>query len=147
MHQVVQAFHRPFPRTSESCMAIYHGRERRNREKLRKLAQEEDRRLLSPGDLNDVAWSPRNRRFVRISRLFWIRARDEASLQFVDARFFFLRGLCVESVLLNAPFQGLLMKRFAVAWFGGIMSLTAVLASCGYLMAAPSVNRTPSKSF
>lgn len=77
--------------------------------KIAQLAQKEERPVIVTGDLNDVAWSPGTRRFVRISGLLDPR-EGRGQFNSFDARFFFLRWP-LDHIFLTPQFQIISMKR------------------------------------
>lgn len=77
--------------------------------KVAKLVEKEDRPIVVTGDLNDVAWSPGTRRFVRISRLLDPR-EGRGQYNSFDARYFFLRWP-LDHIFLSSHFQVIAMKR------------------------------------
>lgn len=77
--------------------------------KVARLVEKEDRPTIVTGDLNDVAWSPGTRRFVRISRLLDPR-EGRGQYNSFDARYFFLRWP-LDHIFLSSHFQVVAMKR------------------------------------
>jgi endonuclease/exonuclease/phosphatase (EEP) superfamily protein YafD len=77
--------------------------------KVARLVEDEDRPTIVTGDLNDVAWSPGTRRFVRISRLLDPR-EGRGQYNSFDARYFFLRWP-LDHIFLSSHFQVVAMKR------------------------------------
>lgn len=77
--------------------------------KVAQLVRDEDLPVIVMGDLNDVAWSPGTRRFVRISRLLDPR-EGRGQYNSFDARFFFLRWP-LDHIFLSPHFQVISMRR------------------------------------
>lgn len=77
--------------------------------KVAQLVRHDENPVIVTGDLNDVAWSPGTRRFVRISGMLDPR-EGRGQYNSFDARFFFLRWP-LDHIFLSPHFQIISMRR------------------------------------